>query len=106
MLEDAYVIRDRVGLVQLFEPQALLAAEGVSEARGPAAIGRFAGALWGRGHLLLAQPRRVLQTGDTALILARRATSVVRRDQDGAWRYAISLLEINETNHPKGRING
>ncbi len=106
LLEDAFVIRDRGVLVELFEPHALLAADGVSEARGPTAIEQFACALWTRGHVLLAQPGRVLQAGDTALVVAQRATSVVRRDRNGAWRYAISLLEINGTNQPKGRING
>lgn len=106
LLEDAFVIRDPGALVALFEPHAVLSADGAREARGPGEIGLFAGALWARGHVLLAQPRRVLQAGDTALILAHGATSVVRRDRTGAWRYAISLLEVNETNQSKGRSNG
>ena len=105
MLEDAFVIRDPGALLELFEPNALLAAEGLLDARGPWEIKRFAGALWGRDHLLLAQPGAVLQAGNTALVLARQATSVVTRGADGAWRYAISVLDVNETNEWKDRIN-
>lgn len=36
----------------------------------------------------------ILQVGDTALIPAGRTTNVVRRDDDGTWRYAISLLDL------------
>ena len=37
--------------------------------------------------------RRILQVRDTALVLAGSATNVVRRTDDGSWRYAISLLD-------------
>jgi ketosteroid isomerase-like protein len=108
MLEDAFVVRDSELLVELFEPHALLAADRANEVRGRSEIGRFAGALWAGGHILLAQPRRVLQAGDTALVLAQRATSVVRRDGDGGWRYAISLLDTGEHNisNSKGPTHG
>ena len=102
MLEDAFVVRDPGALLELFEPNALLAAEGLLDARGSGEIERFAGTLWGRNHLLVAQPGRVLQTGNTALVLAGQATSVVTRGADGAWRYAISILDVNESTQWKG----
>jgi ketosteroid isomerase-like protein len=30
---------------------------------------------------------------DTALVVSGRAVNVVRRTDDGSWRYAISLLD-------------
>jgi hypothetical protein len=43
----------------------------------------------------LAQPRRVLQAGNTALIVAEQSISVVHRAADTRWRYAIALLNLN-----------
>lgn len=50
------------------------------------------------GHL--ADPRRLLRSGDTALIVGPQAINVVRRGPNGRWRYAISLVE---TDHSLGR---
>jgi hypothetical protein len=41
-----------------------------------------------------AQPR-VLQAGDTALVLTAEGISVARRHDDRAWRYAIALLSLH-----------
>jgi hypothetical protein len=93
MFEDAFVIRDRDALRLLFEDGAVLAAGGrLPEARGVDQITRLAAAIWERERTYLADPRRVLQARDTALILGERGTNVMRRGADGAWRYAISLL--------------
>ena len=92
LLEDAFVMRDRAAVVDLFESDGLVAARAMQTARG-AAIGRFVADLWAQDLTYLARPERVLQAGDTALIVAERAISVVRR-RDGHWRYAISLLHI------------
>jgi len=70
------------------------------EARGGREIARRTAELWARDRTYLAAPRRVLQARDTALVVARSAISVVRRGGDGAWRYAIALLEDD---HTKGR---
>jgi hypothetical protein len=43
----------------------------------------------------LADPRRVLQSRDTALIIAEQSVNVVRRRSDGTWRFAISLLALD-----------
>ncbi|MDP8909624.1 MAG: hypothetical protein M3N47_11040 [Chloroflexota bacterium] len=38
----------------------------------------------------------MLQARETALVVAQRAINVVRRDPDGTWRYAISLLTFED----------
>lgn len=97
LLEDAFVLHDRQALVQLFHPGAILAAGGrLPEARGRRQIARAATRLWDAQRLYLADPRRILQARDTALVLAGHAINVVRRDGDGFWRYAISLLDLDQ----------
>jgi ketosteroid isomerase-like protein len=101
LLEDAFVLHDQQALAQLFQPGGMLVAGGgLPEARGHRQIAQVATQLWESDHSYLADPRRVLQVRDTALVLAgrvsnvmRRATNVMRRADDGSWRYAISLLD-------------
>jgi hypothetical protein len=50
-----------------------------------------------RGFTYIADPRQVLQSRDTALVIAERAVNVMHRGRDGAWRYAISLLNVDNT---------
>jgi ketosteroid isomerase-like protein len=98
LFEDAFVIRDREALAQLFEEGAVLVAgDGLQEARGGVEIARFATAMWEGDRTYIADPRRVLQARDTALVVAERSINVVRRGSDGAWRYAISLLSPDHT---------
>jgi len=95
LLEDAFVLHDPQALAQLFEPGAMLVVGGgLPEARGRRQIARVAAQLWDLDRCYLAEPRRVLQARDTALVLAGRATNVTRRD-NGSWRYAISLLDLD-----------
>jgi hypothetical protein len=97
LFEDAFVLRDREGLASLFEARAVLVEGSANgEVRGSAEIARSAADLWSRGFVYVADPRRVVQARDLALVLARQGTSVVRRGADGAWRYAISLLAIDQ----------
>jgi hypothetical protein len=92
LLEDAFVTRDRGALVQLFEDGAVLGAA-PGEARGGERIGRLAETMWEGDYRYLADPRRVVQARDTALVVARQGINVVRRRSDGRWLYAISLLD-------------
>jgi Domain of unknown function (DUF4440) len=93
LLEDVFVIRDREALGELFEDGAVLVADhGAPEARGGDEIARWAREMWAHERTYLAEPRRVLQARDTALVLTRHGINVVRRGSDGAWRYAIALL--------------
>jgi hypothetical protein len=97
LFEDAFVLRDQGALASLFEARALLVAGGVTgEVRGSEEIALLASALWSRDFIYVADPRRVVQAYDIALVLATQGTSVVRRGADGAWRYAISLLAIDQ----------
>ena len=96
LFEDAFVLRDPRALAPLFEARALLVAGAVAdEVRGSKQIASQASALWSRGFTYVADPRRVVQAHDLALVFATQGTSVVRRRADGTWRYAISLLELD-----------
>jgi hypothetical protein len=95
MLEDAFVVRDQAALARLFEDRGVLAAGG--EAHGGGEIERLAMTMWEREVTYLADPRRIVQARDTALVIARRSVSVARRAGDGRWRFAISLLDPRPT---------
>jgi ketosteroid isomerase-like protein len=98
LFEDAFVTRDAEALCGMFAEGAVLAiGEGPGAARGTEEIGRLATALWTGDRTYVAEPRRVVQAGDTAIVLADRAINVVRRESDGAWRYAIALLSLDST---------
>jgi hypothetical protein len=98
LFEDAFVLRDPGALAPLFEARALLVAAGVTgEVRGSREIARSASALWAHDYTYLADARHVVQAHDVALVLAAQGTNVARRAADGAWRYAISLLSIDQT---------
>jgi hypothetical protein len=94
LFEDAFVLRDHEALAQLFEAEAVLNAGGaLQQARGHEEIERFVTEMWDHERTYLADPRRVLQVQDTALILSGCAINVVRRGGDGSWRYAILFLD-------------
>lgn len=96
LLEDAFVLHDPQALAQLFQPGAMLVVGGdLPEARGRRQIAQVATQLWDSERLYLADPRRVLQVRDTALVVSGRAINVVRRTDNGSWRYAISLLDLD-----------
>ena len=96
LLEDAFVLRDQHALGQLFQPGAMLVVGGgLPDARGHQQITRLASRLWRLDRSYLADPREILQVGDTALVLGGRAINVVRRIDSGSWRYAISLLDLD-----------
>jgi hypothetical protein len=93
LLEDAFLMHDRVALSGLFEKGAVLAGrDGSPVAHGRTQIVEAATTGWAREELYLASPLRVLQTSNTALIAGACAISVARRSGDGAWRYSIALL--------------
>jgi len=97
LLEDAFVLRDRAASGALFDDAAVLMDAGGLHARGGEAIGRALTDLWARDCLYVAGPRRVLQTRDTALVVAGAGIHVLHRGSDGAWRAAISLLDLDTT---------
>src|ERR671915_1079680 len=96
LFEDTFVTRDGAALARLFEDGAvLLTRDGSMEARGGGRIAELAAAMWERGCTYLADPQRVLQARDTALVVADCGINVVRRGSDGTWRYAISLMSFD-----------
>jgi hypothetical protein len=54
-----------------------------------------------RERAYVADPLRVLHAGDTALLVADRAITVMRRAADRRWRYTIALLDADPQS--KGR---
>jgi hypothetical protein len=102
LLEDAFVTRDGGAVADLFEEEAVLAADdGGPPARGGDQIARPFTAIWQANHKFVAQPQRILQASGTALVVADASISVVRRGSDGAWRYAISLLALEHDRKEK-----
>jgi hypothetical protein len=91
MLEDALVIRHPEVLADLFERGAVLTVSNDRQARGGEQIARLAMATWSGEHSYVADPRRVTQARDVALIVTAQGVNVVRRGSDGVWRYAIVL---------------
>jgi hypothetical protein len=96
LLEDAFVVRERGAVAALFESEALLVDGAAREARGTLEIGNWAAESWSRGLTYVSRPPRVLQAGDTALVLTREGIAVARRHADRDWRYAIALLPTED----------
>ena len=95
LLEDALLLRDAHAAARLFEAGSLLVTgEGSEHVRGHAAILQVALRLCRNGSGYVADPRRVLQTQDTALLIGGSVIHVARRGPDGAWRFAISWFDI------------
>jgi ketosteroid isomerase-like protein len=92
LLEDAVVIRDHEALSRLFEADAVLVGGDGRRAQGAEEIALCVKAMWDGNGTFVADPRHVLQSRDTALVVARESVSVMRRGSDGGWRFAISLL--------------
>jgi hypothetical protein len=105
LLEDAFVIRDAHALGELFERGGVLAGGDALEARGEDIAG-LASALWYGDHTYVADPRRILQARDTALIVGERGINVARRGRDGVWQYAIALLSLDQPQSNRDRKGG
>jgi hypothetical protein len=109
LLEDALPMRDAAALAQLFEDASVLVpGYRPQQIRGPVQIARAARLLWQQQRGYLADPRRIFQARDTALLLGDGVINVARRGPDGTWRYAISvhhcqtLAAGNRRRFPKG----
>lgn len=98
LLEDAFVNRDPQALCGLFERDGVLVAgKPAREARGIEGIGSLARTMLQRNGSYIAEPVRVVQARDTAVVLANGGINVARRGSDGGWRYAIALLAHEHT---------
>ena len=69
---------------------------GGTPARGREAIGQALAELWDRDRTYVARTRQVLQTRDTALVVADTGIHVLHRGRDGTWRATISLLDLDK----------
>jgi hypothetical protein len=98
LLEDALVMRDRDALAALFAAGATLVTPNAPPARGTTAIARLALATWGGAHPFVADPRRVVVAREVALVVGEHGLTVARRGGDGAWRYAIVLQTVEDSN--------
>jgi hypothetical protein len=94
LFEDSLLVRDPLALVELFDPGSVLVTGEQRTARGGAEIAQLALATWHGRAAYVADPRRVVQARDVALIVADRAINVARRGNDGCWRYAIVLVDL------------
>lgn len=92
LFEDAFVVRDGLAAARLFEHGSVLACTAMTHAaRGREAITALVERLWVAETSYVADPRQVLQAGDTALVVGSQVISVARRGP-GGWRFAIALL--------------
>jgi quercetin dioxygenase-like cupin family protein len=96
LLEDALVIGDADTLATLFESGATLVIGGAQPIRGGEAIARAALATRSGIGTYVADPQRVLQARNSALVVTDHGVNVMNRSNDGAWRYAIVLHVVEE----------
>ena len=52
--------------------------------------------MWERDRTYVADPQRILQARDTALVMAHGGIKVARCGSDGVWRFVISLLSFDD----------
>jgi quercetin dioxygenase-like cupin family protein len=98
LLEDTLVVGDADSLAALFESGATLVIGGAQPVRGGEAIARAALAAQNGICAYVADPRRVLLARNSALVVTDRGVNVMHRGDDGAWRYAIVLHAVEESN--------
>jgi len=98
LFEDAFVVRDRRAVASLFEDSSVLAYPAAPRmAHGRAAITALVERIWDTDHTYVADPRQVLQAGDTALVIGSHVINVLRQSR-GGWRYAIALVDRFDDN--------
>jgi ketosteroid isomerase-like protein len=104
LLEDAVVLRDRDAITELFEPGAVLLAEGTTRSvQGPVRIAGLVSTMWQQERTYLSRPHEVVQAGDTALVVGDSGMSVARRGRDGRWRFVISKVLFDTAHQPPTR---
>lgn len=100
LFEDAFLQQDAAALADLFDDGAVLMHAGGAPAHGRTQVGEAIADLWGRERTYVARPRHVLQSRDLALVIADDGIHVLRRGGDGAWRSAISFLDLGVARSP------
>ncbi|MCO5221362.1 MAG: hypothetical protein M9947_07230 [Thermomicrobiales bacterium] len=102
LFEDSLLLRDGPALSRLFDGGATLVAQNAGTARGVADIARLALETWHGVPVYVADPRRVVQTHDLALIVTGTTINVARRGHDSTWRYAIVFVGEQRNEEMKG----
>jgi Domain of unknown function (DUF4440) len=92
LLEDAVLLGDADAVAGLFQPGGMVVMGGAPRLRGRGQIRAAAAALCLHRPGYLAEPRRVLQVRDVALLIGRHVVNLARRGDDGTWRYDICVL--------------
>jgi hypothetical protein len=92
LLEDAVLLGDADAIAGLFQPRGMLVMGGAPQLRGRGQIRQAAAALCLHRPGYLAEPRRVIQVRDVALLIGRDVVNLARRGNDGTWRYDICVL--------------
>lgn len=97
LFEDALIVGEHEALTELFGEGAVLVTGSERLVNGPAEIARLALETWRDDHPYVADPQRVIQARDIALIVTEVGINVMRRNRDGAWRYAIVFQSASDT---------
>jgi len=95
LLEDALLMRCPDTIAALFADGAVLAESDERQARGRDEIASLALSSWTLDHAFVADPVRVIQSRDIALVVSGQAINVAQRDVGGEWRFAI-VLKVQE----------
>jgi mannose-6-phosphate isomerase-like protein (cupin superfamily) len=98
LFEDALLLRDHQVLTTLFEAGATLVMGSEQPIRDGEAIARAVLAARNGIGAYIADPRRVLLARTSALVVSDQGVNVMHRGDDGAWRYAIVLHAVEESN--------
>lgn len=105
LFEDSCLTHDRAALAGLFEDRAVMVDDG-RVVRGGDAIAFLMAERSEGNQIYLADPLRVVQAGDIALIVGERSINVARRDSDGDWRYVIALPFVRDRSGPADTKEG
>ena len=105
LLEDGLLLRNPKSLMALFEAGAVLAIGEERTARGED-IARLALATWDGDQTYVADPKRLIQVRDIALIISARGINIVRRDNNGRWQYVIVCQSARLMVEFEGRQKG
>jgi hypothetical protein len=92
LLEDALLLGDACTVAALFHPGGMLVMGGAPPLRGRGPIRAAAAALCQHHPGYLAEPRRVLQIRDVALLIGPDVINLARQGDDRTWRYEICVL--------------
>lgn len=93
LFEDAFVLRDPGALTDLFDRGAVLVRDERSwDTVRREGIEEVVAGIWDAGITYFFDSQRIVQSGDTALVIGVGLVNVMHRGTDGFWRYSICVL--------------